>query len=231
MASALTAEETIQLKVALHPISGVFWGKVYGAEADYIIAKSGASFFFAYPESGVRLKFQPLESPSFVPPADSTQNFTFTGNPDYEVAPSRPEDEAKGEERPAYLERDHLAYVVGCIDADTDITVKGKFVRNSLGEVRPNALFSKLDSSEATQLSSFHFVGSGGPTSNFKTLADVQPKGAWTALLNADQTKAIVRSNRWIGYEFQYWLGTNKTHRQYFGNGVENKDLPFMISG
>ena len=65
-------------------------------------------------------------------------------------------------------------------------------------------------------------------TDIFDSLAQDKPKGSWAVHVNSG-CLATVKSLLWPGYVF-YHLGLTENYwGVYIGDGVMNKDLPFML--
>ena len=55
------------------------------------------------------------------------------------------------------------------------------------------------------------------------------PIGGWSMQLDSSKTVNVIRSLLWPGYYAYHVLGTNEFGGVYIGDGVKNKDLPFML--
>ena len=53
--------------------------------------------------------------------------------------------------------------------------------------------------------------------------------GSWTALKDTTQQLGVLRSRVWPGFVAFHRANTNIYGNFYFGNGVQNTDLVFMI--
>ena len=55
------------------------------------------------------------------------------------------------------------------------------------------------------------------------------PKGSWSIQTDSSGTVARIRSLLWPGYIAYHVAGTGSFGGAYFGTGLKNKDLAFMI--
>jgi radial spoke head protein 9 len=60
-------------------------------------------------------------------------------------------------------------------------------------------------------------------------LAGDRPEGVWSLTYDTTQTLACLRSLAWPGYYFFAEIGGGEHGGVYFGNGVPNTDLAFML--
>lgn len=63
----------------------------------------------------------------------------------------------------------------------------------------------------------------------FDPIVNDKPKGGWSVQLDTSGTIGIVKSLVWPGYVAYNISGTNKFGSAYFGDGLKNKDLTFML--
>lgn len=153
---------------------------------------------------------------------------------------------AEGEtDKPRRLtEADRLAQVIQEIDFDTAVVPKGAHALNENHAVIPNRAFKGLGLTEAKDLRRYvHFR----PPANVASLralsrSDVQfysdfldplecdlPRGCWA--LRRDHSVALitVRSLLWPGYTAFHIPETVKFGGLYFGYGLKERDLPFLL--
>ena len=143
-----------------------------------------------------------------------------------------------------FKELDRLAYVVTAIENDTHVVPQGAFKLLPKHEVRRNVAFKGLAKEEQRDLSKYlHFrnVQSMGKKiliesdesvfrdDIFDVITEDKPKGSWCVQLDSSKEIATVRSLLWPGYVAYNELGTGKFGGAYFGDGLKNKDLTFML--
>ena len=63
----------------------------------------------------------------------------------------------------------------------------------------------------------------------FEPVVSDLPKGTWNAQLDSSGTIASVRSLLWLGYVAFNIVNSGSFGGVYFGDGIKNKDLPFML--
>eukprot|EP00826_Nyctotherus_ovalis_P028724 TRINITY_DN2265_c0_g1_i4.p1 TRINITY_DN2265_c0_g1~~TRINITY_DN2265_c0_g1_i4.p1 ORF type:complete len:192 (-),score=52.50 TRINITY_DN2265_c0_g1_i4:142-717(-) len=143
-----------------------------------------------------------------------------------------------------FTELDRLAYVVSAIDNDTHVVPLGAFKLTPEHELNRNIYFKGLDKSEVGMEERYlHFRGVQDllkkdlldkPDSIFHsdildTIANDLPKGAWSLQKDSSATTVRIRSLLWPGYVAYHVAGTRNFGGAYFGNGLKNKDLAFML--
>ena len=159
------------------------------------------------------------------------------------------------EEAPSkdFTELDRLAYIVSRIEKDTHVVPQGSFKFTPIQEIRKSELFKGtfsvlseyigLNKDELSNLAKYqHFrvvetiekkdllERNEGvlQTDVFDSLASDKPKGSWSIQLNSG-CLSTVRSLLWPGYSFYHMGLTGEYWGVYIGDGVMNKDLPFML--
>jgi len=235
-----------------------FWGKVFGATADYYVAyglKGGdfefptKHFFFA----GKDFQFSALTAPT---PEEAVRLVELCGEKPLtgvastalEVAeeePADPPDEPVPEGPKKLTEVDRLAQLVLEIDFDTSCVPRGAFCLDADHAIVASKDFKGLGSSDAMALTSYvHFrapVSIAALRSLARKDAQVhgphildgldsdQPKGCWA--LRKDPTASLVtlRSLSWPGYIAFHAPETNKFGGIYFGYAQKDLSLPFVL--
>lgn len=167
--------------------------------------------------------------------------------PHSDEAPIDPESEAielpTGPVTKDFTELDRLSFVVNKIERDTHVIPQGAYKLTPIHEVRQNDLFQGLTKDDMVKIEMYqHFRSVETPdkkdqlarnegilqTDVFDSLSSDRPKGAWSIRIKEGYI-AVLRSFLWPGYTF-YHIGTTKEFwGAYFGDGIMNKDLPFML--
>jgi radial spoke head protein 9 len=147
------------------------------------------------------------------------------------------------EKKENFTESLKLAYLVKNIDFDTNVVPQGAFRLIPEHELRRNQSFKGLSPDELLHLDKFlHFrpiseskrelVESDEAIFRFDLLdsiADDKVKGSWSIQLDSTKKVANIRSLLWPGYFAVHKANTNFFCGCYFGNGMKNAELPFMI--
>lgn len=143
-----------------------------------------------------------------------------------------------------FTELDRLAYVVTAIENDTHIVPQGAFKLLPKHEIRRNVAFKGLGKDELKDLNKYlHFRNVQSADKKtlvesdesvfrddiFDPVTDDKPKGAWCVQVDSSKSVGTVRSLLWPGYVAYNETGTGKFGGAYFGDGIKNKDLAFMI--
>lgn len=142
-----------------------------------------------------------------------------------------------------FTELDRLAYVVRKIENDTHIVPQGAYKLTPIHEIRTNETFHGIEKDSLDKLAFYqHFrpvetqekkellERNEGilQTDIFDTLATDMPKGAWAVQIKSGSV-ATLKSMLWPGYSFYHMGLTRHFWGVYFGEGILNKDLPFML--
>ncbi|MCQ2820588.1 MAG: hypothetical protein MJ252_25260 [archaeon] len=174
---------------------------------------------------------QPEEGDEDKPPAD----------------PDASEDEnAKKKEEPKdnFTEELKLSYMIRQIDYDTSIFPEGALRLIPEHELRVNKTFKGLKPEELKNKNKFlHFrpirdekkreyIETDEAIERFDILESIETddvKGSWSIQLDPTKTICNVRSLLWPGYYAVHKANSKIFCSCYFGNGIKNADLPFMI--
>jgi len=143
-----------------------------------------------------------------------------------------------------FTELDRLCFVVRALENDCNVVPEGSFKLTPIHEVRRNENFKGLNSQELTAISKYqHFRNVQLQEKkefierddalfypNFLDSLDYDlPRGAWSIHLDCSKTIATIRSLLWPGYVAYHRANTLVFGGCYIGDGIKNKDLPFMI--
>lgn len=153
-----------------------------------------------------------------------------------------PEEGEEPAEPPTITEDARLAVAVNTIEMECALAPVGALMSNPLdGHVKANPNYKGLDLAAAQSLSSYVFLNCQTPSS---ALSGSQPMDRLESLASADSavpagslctridesTGTIqVRSLLWPGHVTYVKLGTPAHGYCYFGNGVKNTDIAFML--
>jgi hypothetical protein len=139
-------------------------------------------------------------------------------------------------------ELERLAFSVASIEDSTCIVPKGAFFLTPTSEIKSNASFS-IPPAEISNISSYLLfrnpinkstlarIRKSSATNNFDfldPLGDGEPAGVWSMHTDADGLGVSIRSLVWPGYEAKF-SANNTGGGVYFGTGLKNDDVLFMI--
>eukprot|EP00462_Mataza_sp_D1_P002632 CAMPEP_0175113104 /NCGR_PEP_ID=MMETSP0086_2-20121207/15942_1 /TAXON_ID=136419 /ORGANISM="Unknown Unknown, Strain D1" /LENGTH=287 /DNA_ID=CAMNT_0016392259 /DNA_START=38 /DNA_END=901 /DNA_ORIENTATION=+ len=140
-------------------------------------------------------------------------------------------------------ELERLAYTVQAVDADTCIVPRGSCFLTPTGEIA-RCLDKPLTQAEATNLDSYLLfrdpqcsatlarIRKLGVNNNFDFLDTIEqdkPKGMWSCQADESGANVTLRSLVWTGYEFQIDLAAQSFGGCYYGYGIRNDDVLFMV--
>lgn len=251
----------------------VFWGRINGIAADYLIAqgymlpyklidtaKSPAASFFSTDGTN----WMPL---SEISDEDAKRcagiSCPFTGDKGDKVAvleKAAPPAVPEGDEEPAepadaeegvpagftkvyVLEETRLAYAVQAIDFAAAVVPRGAMMMDANEAVVPNRSFGGLEGTDVDSPSAYcHFRPVSNPKTQiklgesaspsldiFESLADDVPKGAWTFKTSSAGSNMLISNLLWPGFVGYASLGGPGWGYCYFGTGLKNQDIAFML--
>mmetsp|Transcript_45514 Transcript_45514/g.142553 ORF Transcript_45514/g.142553 Transcript_45514/m.142553 type:complete len:275 (-) Transcript_45514:352-1176(-) len=233
------------------------WGKIFGEVNDYIVVfclVPTATFpqrcYFYCTTTNTTLKAMPPMSDEFVEKAKACKG-RFSGEPDRplgaeEEAEEAPEDE-EGEDAPKkepFAEHHRLAYTVARIDHDVAVVPRGAFVLDATHRVIPARAYEGLGYEAAgMKRNYFHFRNPESPkaiatmakeglvrSADFlDPITNDAPNGIWSLNYDAANTKAVLTSLYWPGYKFFHEVESGSFGGAYFGYGLVNPDVAFML--
>ena len=165
------------------------------------------------------------------------------GEPDEPVPePAEGEEPVVPPER--FREMHRLAYATYTIDHDVAILPKGAFIVDASHTVCKNLAYTGLSYEAAGNMANYyHFrtpesarakAGLEKPgivrAGDFMDpIVEDSPKGAWSLAYDTSSTIATLRSFYWPGYFFYHVVESAEYGGVYFGDGLPNVDLPFML--
>lgn len=143
-----------------------------------------------------------------------------------------------------FTELERLSVVVRCIESDCQLVPEGAFILTPARELGCNPLFKGLSRLQLRDLANYaHFrpvkslekreLMDRGVTPDVTNFLDSvekdMPKGCWKLQLDASKTQVSIRSLYWPGYIAFAVADTSTFGGFYAGDGVKNRDLPFML--
>lgn len=232
----------------------LFWGKIFGSTQDYLVVvnldgTASAEFptkkYYYCTTSDYTLRAAPTLSEEYETQADSITS-QFTGDPSFmayngEEPEEEPEEDAAPVER--FREVHRLSYIIQQIDHDCAIVPKGAVVVDATKKVIFNKFFGGLSFHTASELRAYYHLrypeNPQGVASMKKPgivkadfldcITKDAPQEMWTVAANSSGTASFVRNLYWEGYNFYAVNGTAEYGGAYFGSGVPNLDLAFML--
>jgi len=144
------------------------------------------------------------------------------------------------------LEIERLAFIVQSIDHDCSLVPQGLYVLQPTGDIAVNQAFKGLSALSCRKLESYCvFRGAERPhtlarirkmgTQNIVDFLDQivpQPnnlKDTWSVVSDESGLKVSVRSLVWPGFEFKAEACSTRFGGGYYGYGIKNQDLLFML--
>jgi len=145
-----------------------------------------------------------------------------------------------------FTELDRLAFVVRAIDIDCAALPIGAVKLSPTHELRYNDTFKGLTIEEAAKIENYqHFrdpiseekreyIARGDASFKYDFLDPVakdSPNGSWAVHTDSSKTCVTVRSLLWPGFVNYHRANSSVFGFCYFGDGIKNSDLPFLLSG
>mmetsp|Transcript_4502 Transcript_4502/g.3941 ORF Transcript_4502/g.3941 Transcript_4502/m.3941 type:complete len:299 (+) Transcript_4502:69-965(+) len=137
-----------------------------------------------------------------------------------------------------------IAWTISSINDECCIVPKDSLVLTSSKIMQKNRNFTGLNRNDANKLDSYlHFRTPRDPYSVSKyrkatAMNDTEfldpitndlPKGCWRLQSKSAGLEVNVKNLLWPGFEFKYCVGDSQYVQGYFGNGIRQNDLVFMI--
>jgi radial spoke head protein 9 len=144
----------------------------------------------------------------------------------------------------SFSELDRLAYVVRAIESDCAVVPIGAFKLTPGHELRYDDNYRGLTPTEAMDINNWQHFRHPQSVSKMEIiqmdeaiffkkflddLQDDQPKGCWSLQNDSSGFKVSLTSLLWPGFIGYHQCGKNVFGYAYFGNGLKNVDLPFML--
>lgn len=236
----------------------LFWGKIFGNTQDYLVVVlitiSGEfpiKKYYYCNTADYYLRALPPLNEDYESQAEALIATPFTGDPSFYAfngdggdAPVEEEEvdpEAPPKER--FREVHRLSYVVKQIDHDCSLVPRNALVVDAKKRVIFNEYYPGLSFHTGLELRAFyHFRYPENPQgiatmkkpgiikSDFlDAITKDQPTEMWSVSQNNAGSVAYVRNFYWEGYNFYAVLGSLEYGGVYYGNGVPNQDIAFML--
>jgi radial spoke head protein 9 len=237
----------------------MFWGKVLAETNDYLVAYAlvpaygfpTKKYFYCTSGDFTLVQMPPL-SEEFSKMA-SAISIPFRGEPSLPLmadgsAAAADEEPAEGEEEAPpperFREMHRLAFTVSQIDHDVSVLPRGAFVVDASHNVIQNKSYGGLGYEAAGALDNYyHFrspesakamaalakPGLVRPSDFMDPCSDDSPKGCWALAYDTSATAVALRSLYWPGYFFFHLIDTPEYGGAYFGDGLPNLDIAFML--
>jgi len=226
----------------------LFWGKIYGTTADYLIAFGVRKMFTGVPVK--KFYFCNGDTLQQLPDVSADQkekvlamggNKNFTGDPTQALGDDMDADE---DDENVLRELQRLALKVQEIDFDVALVPKGAYIVDAAHQVLKNKTFEGLDHTLATKLASYYHFREPTKlkaksvlekrtmvkgTEFLDPVSDDVPRGVWTLQTSGDKMSVQIRSLLWPGYFFFHRINQNAHGGAYFGDGKRNGAILFML--
>ncbi|KAI8622293.1 hypothetical protein BC830DRAFT_1090138 [Chytriomyces sp. MP71] len=226
------------------------WGKIMGIQKDYMIAQASIGNLFE------RKFFYSLDLTNWLQLPEVTPedmriidqiNKKFTGDPAFEYSLVS-EVESEGEEKPkgqSVNEEKRLSGITQLINYDVQVVPRGAYYRDGSLTLQLNPMFKGLQQAELGELTSYCHFREGfninkktvlERASNFDETIDIfdaistdNPRGVWTIQSERGGSVSLIRSLLWPGYVFYHTPSPAKWGGIYYGWGLKNHNIGFML--
>uniref|UniRef100_A0A7S2V1U7 Radial spoke head protein 9 homolog n=1 Tax=Fibrocapsa japonica TaxID=94617 RepID=A0A7S2V1U7_9STRA len=230
-----------------------FWGKIMGEEEDYLVAYAlvpsedvPTKKFYYCTGKDYTLRQLPVLSEEYTTMAKSIKG-RFKGDPSVPLdggEEDEDEDPESGIQKERFREIHRLTYTVQMIDRDVAVVPRGAFLMEASHKISKNRNYEGLSYEAAGDLRNyFHFrrpesvhalaalkrPGIIKAAEFLDPIATDKPDGIWSLTYDASHTGVNLRSFYWPGYFFFHKIGTIEYGGVYFGDGLANEDLAFML--
>jgi len=143
-----------------------------------------------------------------------------------------------------FREMHRLSFAVATIDHDTAVLPRGAYVVDASHAVCKNKSYEGLSYDAAGSLANYyHFrapesaramaalakPGIVRPSEFMDPCNEDQPAGVWALAYDPSSTAAVLRNLYWPGYFFFHVIDTPEYGGVYFGDGLANADIAFML--
>lgn len=157
-------------------------------------------------------------------------------------------DENAGDEPPQpefiLTELDRLSWTISKVNDECVIVPQNSVILTSSKIIQKNKNFETLSRNDANKLDSYlHFRTPRDPYSVSKyrkatamnetdfldPITNDLPKGCWRLQAKKAGLEVSIKNLLWHGFEFKYNVGDSQYCQAYFGQGIRQNDLIFMI--
>lgn len=158
------------------------------------------------------------------------------------------DEEEEEEVPPGFIKRlvkeeERVAYVVARIDNASSVVPRGALLLTANDEVVRNPSFAGLSGDSASDLTNYMHLRTvqytkgiaklgSGASENMDFLEPVSedvPRGCWSAVMSPTEQAFTLRHLVWPGAMFFHVIGTPLYGNCYFGDGLPNPDVAFML--
>mmetsp|Transcript_10594 Transcript_10594/g.16052 ORF Transcript_10594/g.16052 Transcript_10594/m.16052 type:complete len:277 (+) Transcript_10594:57-887(+) len=234
----------------------LFWGKIFGATQDYLVVlyiDSSDEFpvkkYYYCTTSDYTLRAAPQLSAEYESQAEGITS-QFTGDPSFMAyngeepeEPADPDDPDAPPPKEVFREVHRLSFIIKQIDHDCSVIPRGALVVDATKKVIFNNYYSGLSYHTSAELRAYyHFRFPENPqgiaamkkpgiikADFLDCITKDVPTEMWTVSHNSSGTASYIRNLYWEGYNFYAMIGTSEYGGAYFGSGVPNLDLAFML--
>jgi hypothetical protein len=229
-----------------------FWGKLTGKSGDYLIAmgveESFATKKFFFCQDGVSWAQLPAVTAEMMSDVAkiAQPGLLLSGDPAaLTTLPPEPPPEDAGDDyeppEPKTVEElQRLAVMVATIDMECAMMPAGSLIKQPSGKVEMSQTFKGLDYAKATALKSYVFINMPKTVSvnadavtqstDFLTSCDeMVPKGALVCKFDESLNTVCWSSLVYEGFSAYTMVGVNMSGYCYFGTGLKNADIAFML--
>ncbi|KAI8616197.1 hypothetical protein BC830DRAFT_1063664 [Chytriomyces sp. MP71] len=238
-------QTSLQVKAEAEKLSYLsFWGKILGIQKDYMIAQaSGGNLFarkFYYSLDLTNWLQLPEVTPEDMHIIDQI-NKKFTGDPAFEYSLGKRRKQ-KGQ---SVNEEKRLSGIIQLINYDVQVVPRGAYYRDGSLTLQLNPMFGGLQQAELGELNSYCHFREGfninkktvlERASNFDETIDIfdaistdEPRGVWTIQSERGGSVSLIRSLLWPGYVFYHTPTPAKWGGMYYGWGLKNHNIGFML--
>jgi len=230
----------------------LFWGKLQGMQADYLIAKgieeSYTTTKFFYCTDGVSWAQLPAVTDEMIADVASvtTHGLLLSGDISTQIqlpVPPLPEGAEPPEEEPEpkfVTELDRVAVMVATIDKDCAMCPAVALIKKADGTVTDSPTFTGLSFEKATAVSAYVLMNQPkevsvnadaltASTDFLTSCADIVPAGSLTCKFDEATSIATWRSLLYPGFMAYSVVGSAVCGYAYVGSGLANPDIAFML--
>ncbi|KAL0205313.1 hypothetical protein P9112_000620 [Eukaryota sp. TZLM1-RC] len=219
----------------------VFWGRINGLKNDYLLCrgfKDALTSIFFFSIDGLEW----AELPDYCPAvAEMVMLFRqpFMGDPSFQY-------KTDDEDGFSFSEAQRLAAIVDLIANDTSVVPRRAYKKSVEGTVVKNKLYEGLPPQHCTDLSHFmhlrpistditdpNTIAEKGLDLVFDCLESIKddiPHGCWAVEKFETESLVGLRSLLWLGYVFFASFEEPFYTGAYFGDGIYNNDILFMLN-
>lgn len=229
-----------------------FWGKIFGSTQDYLVvsllvvaSEFPSKKYYYCTTSDYTLRAVPSLSSEYEALAEPISS-QFTGDPSFMGYNGAEEEEPEDPDAPPverFREVHRLTFIIKQIDHDCSLVPRGALVVDAKKKVIFNEYYPGLTyHTAAEQRAYFHFRTPENPQgiaamkkpgiikNDFLDCITMDsPEEMWTISGSNSGTVSYVRNLYWEGYHFYAVVNSSEFGGAYFGTGIPNSDIAFML--